>query len=216
MIFYLLGLLSYYKLANKPVPAGICLLFFAVITIPPSTALFFLLNTHWIFQVIAYAGGLFCWTFIEYFVHRFLMHGKEKEDYQKSDHFQHHTHPGIIFTGKLKRIISIVTAILVTWNSILFSSYLLFPAGIITGIALYLNMHRLLHSHLASKWFSRLQKFHMQHHFGETERCFGVTTTWWDMIFNTNCKTARATSAKKIELYFGNDTKQLITHKQAI
>ena len=37
MIFYLLGLLSYYKLANKSVPASICLLFFAVITVPPST-----------------------------------------------------------------------------------------------------------------------------------------------------------------------------------
>ena len=80
MIFYLLGLLSYYKLANKPVPASICLLFFGVVSVPPAITLFFLVNKHWTFQFLAFAGGLFCWTFIEYFIHRFLMHSHEKED----------------------------------------------------------------------------------------------------------------------------------------
>ena len=89
MIFYLLGLLSYYKLANKSVPASICLLFFAVITVPPAATLFFFINKHWTFQVIAFAGGLFCWTFIEYFIHRFMMHGKDKKEYHKSFHFNH-------------------------------------------------------------------------------------------------------------------------------
>ena len=84
MIFYLLGLLSYYKLANKPVPASICLLFFAVITVPPAATLFFFVNKHWTFQLIAFAGGVFCWTFFEYFIHRFMMHGKEKKEYHKS------------------------------------------------------------------------------------------------------------------------------------
>ena len=79
MIFYLLGLLGYYKLANKPVPSSICLLFFAVVTVPPAATLFFFVNKHWTFQLIAFAGGVFCWTFIEYFIHRFMMHGKEKK-----------------------------------------------------------------------------------------------------------------------------------------
>src|SRR5215204_4044149 len=111
MIFYLLGLLSYYKLRNKPVPASICLLFFTVITVPPAATLFFFINKHWTFQLLAFAGGLFCWTFIEYFTHRFLMHGKEKEDYQKSYHFVHHSNPGVIFTNTLKRIFYSLVAI---------------------------------------------------------------------------------------------------------
>ena len=90
MIFYLLGLLSYYKLANKPVPASICLLFFAVVTVPSAATLFFFVNKHWTFQLIAFGGGVFCWTFFEYFIHRFMMHGKEKKDYHKSLHFHHH------------------------------------------------------------------------------------------------------------------------------
>lgn len=217
MIFYLLGMLSYYKLANKPVPASICLLFFAVITVPPTATLFFFINKHWTFQVIAFAGGLFCWTFIEYFCHRFLMHGKEKKEYHKSHHFFHHTNPAVIFTSRVKRIIFSSVAALITCISIFFSSYLFLLAGMSTGFALYGYMHVWLHKPWASKWIGALQKFHMQHHFGQTEKCFGVTTTWWDRIFNTAGKTEKIAGAKSIELYFGKKSSQdLFTHKQAV
>jgi 4-hydroxysphinganine ceramide fatty acyl 2-hydroxylase len=216
MIFYLLGLLSYYKLANKPVPASICLLFFAVVTVPPAATLFFFVNKHWTFQLIAFAGGIFCWTFIEYFIHRFLMHGKEKKEYHKSLHFHHHV-TGTIFTSQVKRILYALGAIILISISIFFSSYLFLIAGIATGLSLYSYMHVLLHKPWASKWIGSLQKFHMQHHFGQTEQCFGVTNTWWDRIFNTAGKADKIAGAKSIELYFGNKSTQgLITHKQAV
>jgi sterol desaturase/sphingolipid hydroxylase (fatty acid hydroxylase superfamily) len=216
MIFYLLGLLSYYKLANKPVPASICLLFFAVVTVPPAATLFFFVNKHWTFQLIAFAGGVFCWTFIEYFIHRFLMHGKEKKEYHKSLHFHHHV-TGTIFTSQVKRILYALGAIILISISIFFSSYLFLIAGIATGLSLYSYMHVLLHKPWASKWIGSLQKFHMQHHFGQTDQCFGVTNTWWDRIFNTAGKADKIAGAKSIELYFGNkSTQDLITHKQAV
>jgi sterol desaturase/sphingolipid hydroxylase (fatty acid hydroxylase superfamily) len=77
-------------------------------------------------------------------------------------------------------------------------------------------MHRVLHSEWGAKWLTGLQKFHMQHHLGQTEKCFGVITTWWDRLFNTAGRSDKVISAKKIELYFGRDDKQLINHKQAI
>lgn len=216
MIFYLLGMLSYYKLANKPVPATICLLFFAVITVPPTATLFFFVNKHWTFQLIAFAGGLFCWTFFEYFIHRFMMHGKEKKEYHKSLHFHHHV-TGTIFTSQVKRILYSSGAAILTGISILFSSYLFLLAGIATGLSLYSYMHVLLHKQWASKWIGGLQKFHMQHHFGQTEKCFGVTNTLWDKIFNTAGKADKVAGAKSIELYFGKkSTQDLITHKQAV
>ena len=210
----MLGLLSYYKIRNKPVPAGICLLFFGVVTVPPTTTLYFLINKHWTFQAIAFAGGVFCWTFIEYYVHRFLMHAKD--DYHKSDHFLHHTNPIVIFTSQLKRIAYSFIAILFTTTSILFSNYLLLPAGIMTGFALYINMHRILHSTWAAKWFGGLQKFHMQHHLTLSEKCFGVTTTFWDRLFNTTGKENKLITTKKLKHYFDNDLKKFITHKQAV
>jgi len=216
MIFYLLGLLSYYKLANKPVPASICLLFFAVVTVPPAATLFFFVNSHWTFQLIAFAGGVFCWTFFEYFIHRFMMHGKEKKAYHKSLHFHHHV-TGTIFTSQVKRILYSLGAIILTGLSIFFSSYLFLIAGIATGLSLYSYMHVLLHKPWASKWIGGLQKFHMQHHFGQTEKCFGVTNTLWDKVFNTAGKADKVAGAKSIELYFGKkNTQDLITHKQAV
>jgi len=216
MIFYLLGLLSYYKLANKPVPASICLLFFAVVTVPPAATLFFFVNKHWAFQLIAFAGGVFCWTFFEYFIHRFMMHGKEKKEYHKSFHFHHHV-TGTIFTSQVKRTLYSLSAIILIGISIFFSSYLFLIAGIATGLSLYSYMHVLLHKSWASKWIGGLQKFHMQHHFGQTEKCFGVTNTLWDRIFNTAGKADKVAGAKSIELYFGKkNTQDLITHKQAV
>lgn len=216
MIFYLVGLLSYYKLANKPVPASICLLFFAVVTVPPAATLFFFVNTHWTFQLIAFAGGVFCWTFIEYFIHRFMMHGKEKKEYHKSLHFHHHV-TGTIFTSQVKRILYSSGAVILIGLSIFFTSYLFLIAGIATGLSLYSYMHVWLHKPWASKWIGGLQKFHMQHHFGQTEKCFGVTNTWWDRIFNTAGKGEKVAGAKSIELYFGKkNTQDLITHKQAV
>jgi len=216
MIFYLLGLLSYYKLANKPVPASICLLFFAVVTVPPASTLFFFVSKHWTFQLIAFAGGVFCWTFIEYFIHRFMMHGKEKKEYHKSLHFHHHV-TGTIFTSQVKRILYSSGAIILIGLSIFFSSYLFLIAGIATGLSLYSYMHVWLHKPWASKWIGSLQKFHMQHHFGQTEKCFGVTNTLWDRVFNTAGKADKIAGAKSIELYFGKkNTQDLITHKQAV
>src|SRR5215203_3108369 len=216
MIFYLVGLLSYYKLANKPVPASICLLFFAVVTVPPAATLFFFINTHWTFQLIAFAGGVFCWTFFEYFIHRFMMHGKEKKEYHKSLHFHHHV-TGTIFTSQVKRILYSSAAIILIALSIFFTSYLFLIAGIATGLALYSYMHVWLHKPWASKWIGGLQKFHMQHHFGQTEKCFGVTNTLWDRIFNTTGKADKIASSKSIELYFGEKSNHnLITHKQAV
>ena len=216
MIFYMLGLLSYYKLKNKPVPAGICLLFFGVITVPPTTTLFFLINKHWTFQALAFAVGLFCWTFIEYFVRRFLNHGKEKKDH-KSHYFSHHINPRVILTNSAKRIFFSTVAVLLTYCSIFFSSYLFPLAGISIGFALYGYMHVWLHKPWASKWLNALQKFHMRHHLGQTEKCFGVTNTLWDRVFNTTGKADKIAGSKSIEFYFGeHNNKRLITHKQTV
>jgi sterol desaturase/sphingolipid hydroxylase (fatty acid hydroxylase superfamily) len=144
------------------------------------------------------------------------MHGKEKKEYHKSFHFHHHV-TGTIFTSQVKRTLYSLSAIILIGISIFFSSYLFLIAGIATGLSLYSYMHVLLHKSWASKWIGGLQKFHMQHHFGQTEKCFGVTNTLWDRIFNTAGKADKVAGAKSIELYFGKkNTQDLITHKQAV
>jgi sterol desaturase/sphingolipid hydroxylase (fatty acid hydroxylase superfamily) len=210
MIFYMLGLLSYYKIRNKPVPASLCLLFFGVVAIPPATTLFFLINKHWTFQALAFAGGLFCWTFIEYSIHRFWLHRKNNKHYHDTNHFNHHHNPGKVFTTEIKRLIIVAIALITIWNSVFFSNYLFLPAGILTGYAIYGYLHVWLHAQWAARWLPHLQKFHMRHHCGETEKCFGVTFTWWDKIFNTSGGNDKNISEKVKAVYFGNTKQKLI------
>ena len=204
MIFYLFGLLGYYKLVNKPVPMGICLAFFGMLAVPPVITIYFFIEKHWIFQLMAFAGGMICWTFIEYFVHRFWLHRKENKKYYSSHHFYHHKQPGQIFTTALKRFVISVTAFLLLTGSILYSSYLFLPAGIATGYALYGYMHVWLHKEWSAHWFGRLRAFHMQHHCNQAGKCFGVTVTWWDKIFNTGLSIGKTIGEKASKLYFND------------
>jgi sterol desaturase/sphingolipid hydroxylase (fatty acid hydroxylase superfamily) len=207
MIFYLLGLLGYYKLRGKPVPAGICFVFFFVVTIPPAITLYFLLNKHWIFQVIAFAGGWFCWTFIEYAIHRFSMHSKENKHYHESLHFLHHIHPDQIGFTHVKKLFVTLAAAVVIGCSILFSAYLFLPAGILAGIALYGHVHWLLHQSWTSKWLGPLQRFHIHHHCKHPDKCFGVTVTWWDHIFGTAPTKDKEISERILAFYFKKEEK---------
>ena len=202
MIFYLLSILGYYKAMKKVVPAGICLLFFLVVIIPPGTSLFFLLHVHWIFQVIAFISGWFCWTFIEYFVHRFWLHRRENKHYHQTNHFIHHINPTKIFTSEVKRLFIAGVAVITFFFSISYSQYLFFPAGITCGYELYGYVHIWLHKPHMLSWFKKLQEFHMRHHCGDTENCFGVTVIWWDKIFNTAPTAEKIFSSKKMEFYF--------------
>ncbi len=211
MIFYLLGILGYYKAMKKAVPAGFCLLFFLVVIIPPATSLFFLLNVHWIFQVIALISGWFCWTFIEYFIHRFWLHRKTNKQYHATNHFIHHTNPTKIFTSEIKRLLIVTVAFITVYFSINYSSWLFFPAGILCGYALYGYMHIWLHRPQMLGWFKKLQEFHIQHHCGATDNCFGVTVTWWDTIFNTGPAADKITSKNKTAFYFGKNKTTITT-----
>lgn len=189
---------------------GICLAFFGMLAVPPITTFYFLLNTHWIFKAVVFIAGLLCWTFIEYFVHRFWLHKKEDRHYYNSNHFFHHTQPKNIFTTVAKRIAVTLVAILLLTCSILYSRFLFLPAGIATGYTLYGYMHVWLHQPWAARWFGRLQIFHMQHHCGQTEKCFGVTSTWWDRVFNTMPLSEKNITSKIREVYFGSTDKQRI------
>ncbi|HLF45592.1 MAG TPA: sterol desaturase family protein [Chitinophagaceae bacterium] len=212
MIFYLIGLLSYYRLANKPVPLGVCIVFFFVIAVPPVTALYLLLNSHWVFQVIAFVAGWFCWTFIEYFIHRFWLH-RNKNDHHFNEWNQiNHIHPEKIITNDILRILIAFLATILIYVSLDFSNFLILPAGIISGCAIYGYIHFLIHKRCRTKWFNKLRAFHLKHHHRANDKCFGVSVTWWDLLFNTGPKTGKPISLN-IKKNFGKfKTKQSFNH----
>jgi hypothetical protein len=191
MIFYLMGLLGYYKLAGKAVPRHICLVFFAAVVIPPGVTLYLLIHTHWFFQLLAFAAGIFCWTFIEYFIRRF---------------FLHHQYPDEIYSTAIQRIIYLAMASALLAAAIWFSPYLFLPAGIAAGLVLYAFIHVLLKQSWAVKIFPKLRELHLKHQGAVVRQCYGVTVYFWDLLFNTHHINPGISGVKK-RRFFSNKLK---------
>jgi hypothetical protein len=196
----MLGLLGYYKAMNKQVPVSICLAFFGIMVVPPVTTLYFFIEKHWIFQLIAFAAGWFCWTFIEYFTNRFFGGRNDNNtDYNRI----RLTASSNKFKNTLFLLLKSSVAIFFAGSSILFNSYLFFPAGVFTGFAFYNYLQIWLHHPRAAKWFGLLHTFHFQQHCKRPGICFGITLKFWDRIFNTMTKKKQNTSTHSPGFYFG-------------
>src|SRR4029079_14316311 len=64
-------------------------------------------------------------------------------------------------------------------------------SGIITGIWLgflyYEAVHYRVHMSLVlSSLLQQQRRAHFYHHFSNSEKCFGVTSPFWDYVFRTN------------------------------
>jgi len=146
-------------------------------------------------------GLISCWTFTEYFFHRFLLHRELNLDIDApadgkhnagifSSHVHHH-----VFTNQKHRIvlnmplyrkyISIgwIILYLTTPASIMYS--LLF--GWIGGSVFYDLMHYSYHHgpDLPFAWYEHMKAAHMRHHYRDNSKEFGVTVPVWDHVFKS-------------------------------
>ncbi|MEQ1745095.1 MAG: sterol desaturase family protein [Saprospiraceae bacterium] len=140
-----------------------------------------------------FAGGLFCWTLVEYLLHRFLFHFMPSSQFGQRLHFifhgVHHDYPNDRLRLVMPPAVSIPLATLFfLLFSILMGRPTVFPfyAGFITGYLCYDMMHYSMH-HLNWKnpFWQRLKQHHMLHHYQQPERGFGVSNPLWDYVFNT-------------------------------
>ena len=128
--------------------------------------------------------GLFSWTFFEYFIHRFVLHG---DSVLQRAHALHHDNPyqliatSTLFGATLFTLILFVPSLLLT-NFWIGTSFTL---GNLIGYTYYGWFHFMLHRQSSSnKWLKNKKKFHAIHHNFENKN-FGVTTSLWDHIFRT-------------------------------
>jgi hypothetical protein len=133
-------------------------------------------------DIALFAVGMFIWTFIEYLIHGWLSH--TFHTFAMRLHAVHHHDPHAIFTVRAWMPIAVVYAILalvVHWTplTILFS-------GAVAGFAGYEALHYRIHF-----WRPRgrvedyLRSRHLVHHEYYPNRCFGVTSAFWDLAFAT-------------------------------
>lgn len=157
-----------------------------------------------LFHSILFLDGWLTWTLVEYILHRFWNHSKsaDKQNVIVQRHLHHHTHPTEIkVTGKQRLemvLIGVVLIILSTWAD----NFITFLAGLWVGFSWFFMMHYFLHQVWVKNVFPRLLEYHIIHHCKEPDRCFGVSVTWWDLLFGTGPSTRKMISEKVIAFYF--------------
>jgi sterol desaturase/sphingolipid hydroxylase (fatty acid hydroxylase superfamily) len=141
--------------------------------------------------------GLMATTLVEYLVHRYVFHWTETSERWRAwshaasgFHTKHHAKSDqedlIVAPPVLTLAFAIVLYFLfslVTWS---FSTAALIESGLFVGFIVYEWAHYGAHRFIPkSKIGKYLRKYHLQHHFRNPDRQYGVTNPFWDIVFQT-------------------------------
>jgi len=143
--------------------------------------------------VILFLLGLAVWTLFEYILHRFVFHFVPRGAFQERVSFLfhgvHHQYP-----NDKKRLVMPITlslaigALLLAVSFPIFGTYVwAYSAGFATGYLAYDMTHYSIHHfrHPKAKWFKSLWKSHLDHHFRDSSKGYGVSSSFWDRVFGT-------------------------------
>jgi sterol desaturase/sphingolipid hydroxylase (fatty acid hydroxylase superfamily) len=140
-------------------------------------------RVHWLAAV---AGGLAAWTFLEYIMHRLILH---RVAFFERMHLNHHGDP----TARLGTP---------SWLSLAFVGFAIFlpsalalglllgsgvTVGIMIGYLWYIVVHHAVHHWRLDHdgYLYRAKRRHAQHHHTQPDRGYGVTTALWDHMLGT-------------------------------
>ena len=143
-------------------------------------------------SIAAASGGVFVWTFAEYWLHRTLFHWVPATSWGPRFHFFLHGVHHDYINDKYRLVMPpAAAAVLAAMFYGLFFTLLgawvwPFMAGMIAGYIGYDMTHYYVHHGAVSgAWVKRLRAHHMNHHHNKVERKFGVSNTLWDHVFRT-------------------------------
>jgi dihydroceramide fatty acyl 2-hydroxylase len=132
--------------------------------------------------VLAFVGGLFAWTLVEYVIHGVLGHARRT--FVTSLHDVHHRDPHAVFALGAWIPTAVVFAGMIAWFGL--APGVVFYGGIVSGFVVYEYVHYRIHFvSPANAVEERLRARHLAHHAGEPDAIFGVTTRIWDVVFGT-------------------------------
>ena len=148
--------------------------------------------TAWQTTGLFFAGVVF-FTLVEYVMHRFLFHistkTEKRANFQYTLHGVHHEFPKDKERLAMPPIMSLAIATFLLFFFKFFIGDLVFAflPGFLVGYALYLSMHFILHTFKAPKngSFNFLWANHAVHHYKDQSKAFGVTSPFWDYVFQS-------------------------------
>jgi len=155
-------------------------------------------------SIAGFAGvffaGVLVWTLFEYFLHRYLFHLQIDTDWGRRIHFMihgcHHDYPNDAMRLVIPTGAAIALAVIMYWFFYFFIVYLFggtpavhhgFFTSFVMGYVTYDMMHYATHyAKFKNKWFRDVQKNHLDHHYVDHDKGFGLSNVFWDRVFGTD------------------------------
>jgi sterol desaturase/sphingolipid hydroxylase (fatty acid hydroxylase superfamily) len=161
-------------------------------------------NYSFVFHFLLFLTGWLVWTWIEYHVHRFLLHPKTDKWKTRTSkvHQHHHVEPGQFEITLSHRILLFIFNCLFIYIAYRLNNYFTFLSGFFWGAGAYCYIHYLLHKKWTEVFMPRHHDFHITHHCKNTDKCFGVTVMWWDILFGTIPTKHLSVSNKILNFYY--------------
>ena len=160
---------------------------------------------------IFFLVGMFCWTLVEYILHRFLFHMIGESDRAQRIiyvmHGNHHHFPRDKERLFMPPVPSLIIALILfsVFYSFMGKYVFMFFPGFILGYLMYGTMHYAIHAwNPPFKWMKPLWRNHHLHHYKNEGKGYGVSTTLWDRVFGTmfDLKKEKEDKEKVKELMF--------------
>lgn len=139
--------------------------------------------------ILAFAAGLFTWTFLEYAMHNWLGHLSKGRNEFSRQHLSHHANTDTFAPPSSKAamatpilvLLGVLASLPLGWG--LGTTYAL---GVTTLYVFYEVLHRRTHTHAPWEPYGRwARKHHLHHHFCSPKANHGVTSPLWDVVFGT-------------------------------
>jgi len=143
--------------------------------------------------IVLFLSGIAFWTLFEYFFHRYVFHFTPHGEFQKRVSFLfhgvHHQYPNDKKRLVMPIALSLLIAILLfAVFSLLFGSWTwAFSSGFALGYLAYDMTHYSIHHFKPPrvKWLKNVWKSHIDHHYRDSTRGYGVSSSFWDRVFGT-------------------------------
>jgi 4-hydroxysphinganine ceramide fatty acyl 2-hydroxylase len=140
-----------------------------------------------------FLSGFAFWTLFEYFFHRYVFHFSPRGDFQERVSFLfhgvHHQYPNDKKRLVMPITLSLLIAVLLfALFSALFGAWTwAFSSGFALGYVAYDMTHYSIHhfKRPQAKWLKNLRKSHLDHHFRDSSKGYGVSSSFWDRVFGT-------------------------------
>ncbi|MGF6174693.1 sterol desaturase family protein [Ensifer sp. 4252] len=149
-------------------------------------------DTEWWRCELLFFAGIIAWTFVEYLLHRFVLHRIPRI---RDMHEAHHRDQQALiktptFVSGPAYLVLLVSPL--WWGGGLAFAFSL-AAGFLFGYLWYVTVHHLVHHRPARQGslFFALKRRHALHHHVTREGNFGVTSGVWDRVFGTDIQPRR-------------------------